>query len=115
MTNLGIKKVYRDKDYIIYISVSGDLSHSYQLVPASSERNGYIGIGYGFKDRKDANKFMVLARRYGYGSGRFKKTYDKYLKKTHFGYLPFRMALPYIKHAYGDVAKRYKKRLKEMI
>ena len=106
--------MHRDNDFIIYRSVSGDLSHGFHLVPASSERDGMIGIGFGFSSKKDAEKWMKKARKYGYRSDKFKKMYDKYLNKAKFGYLSFTQSKPYLKDAYGDKAREYRKRLKDV-
>jgi len=111
MTSLGIIKKYDDGKYIIYLSVSGDLSYSYHLALASSEDKNSIGIGYYFKSFKDAKRFLNIAKKYGYGSPKFDKMYNKYSSNLTFGYLPFKEAKPFLKEAYGDVAERYKKRL----
>jgi hypothetical protein len=114
MTTLGLNIVKREGKYIIYRAVSGDLSHAFHLVPASSESGGLIGIGYAFATKKDAEKWLNKAKKYGFGSDKFRKMYDGYLKTHNFGYLPFRSAKPFLKEAYGEVADRYRKRLKEL-
>lgn len=115
MTTLGIKVVHRDKKFVIYRHVAGDLSHGFNLVPASSERGGYIGIGFGFGSEKEARQWMKKARKYGYSSDKFQKMYDKHRDKIEFDYLSFKEAKPFLKDAYGDKADEYRKKLKKVM
>jgi hypothetical protein len=112
MTTLGINFVHKGKDFIIYRSVSGDLSHGFQLVPASSYDGKMIGIGYTFSSKKDAQEWLKKAKKYGYGSQKFRNMYEKYRDKVKFGYLSFKEAKPYLREAYGEVADKYRKKLK---
>ena len=108
MTSLGGKEVYRGNGYVVYLSVSGDLSHSYRVAPVTNPNS----VGYAFGNKKDAIRFIRVLKRYGYDTDRTNKIYDKQRDKIDFGYLSYREAKPYLKYAYGDVAEKYKRRVR---
>jgi len=111
MTTLGYKSVWRGKKYSIYLSVSGDLSHSYSLIRNSSIHGRSTSLGYPFKTKGDAKRFIKIANKYGYGSDKFRKMHERHLSNVYFGYLSYKQSLPYLEDAYGDVAEKYKRRL----
>lgn len=109
MTNLGNDIIkYIDK-YVIYLSVSGDLSHSYQVTLASSVQNGTMGVGYGFPTLKEALASVKVIKKLGYGSEAMRTWYEKTDNFGHlmrFRYLPPAKAKKYLKYAYGDYADK---------
>lgn len=111
MTTLGNPIVFRSKGYVIYQSVSGDLSYGYHLIPAEQVHHDSLGIGLAFSDLKTAKKWLDAASKIGW-----KKVCDKWDKEDmreafHSKYLTKKQAKPYLKWAYGEVADRYRKEL----
>ena len=118
MTNLGHIIRFRAKDYAIYLSISGDLSHSYQLIHSSSIKKKSIGLGYAFTSLSKAKNGLIKARKLGYGSQMFRGWYEPIGFKSKYRYLSFLEAKKYlgkrrIMEAYGEVAESYKKKLKK--
>lgn len=114
MTTLGNPIVYRSRGnkYAIYLSVSGDLSHSYQLIPTSSIHDGTMGVGYAFNTKEDAMRGLRMALKVGYGTPAFKKWYNQRSEHPdyNFSYLSEKEAKPYLRYAYGDYADSLRKK-----
>lgn len=71
-----------------------------------------MGVGFGFNSLADAKLGLKNARAWGYGSDRFRKWYERRVTSNdeyRFGYLPPRMAKPYLEDAYGDYAERLRR------
>lgn len=109
MTTLGSKIVYNGRGCYVKMDVSGDLSYGYRVVPHSKP----YSLGYTFANKKDAIAFTHIIQKYGYASDKIDSIYNKKRSRQHFKYLPYKMAKPYLRDAYGDVAEKYKKRAKK--
>jgi hypothetical protein len=117
MTSLGGGEVYRKKGYSIFLGVSGDLSHSYDLLPTKDQGGDWRGVGIHFDNLAKAKKWLDYAVEHGwkrtvnhYEAGGIGKS-ERY--KNKYGYLSYEEAKPYLESAYGERAEEYKKRLAE--
>ncbi len=117
MTTLGRGIVAHTRYNTIMLGVSGDLSHSYDVVPKYQVQN--VGLGFATK-----NKAIEFARKTGkFGWHRQYEIYRAHtditkveweeMKKYRggmFGYLPEQMAKRYAASAYGDYAEKIRKK-----
>lgn len=105
MTNLGYSRVAETKDNSIMLSVSGDLSYSYAVVP----KGEYTTIGLAFTSKERALDFSRKTGKLGWSKQIEIYRKQDLLHKQTFRYLPKHMAVKYLKYAYGDYAERLRR------
>ena len=113
MTTLDIIEIKGfPKKWLVTKEISGDLSFSYALRPASFKNPGYLmGVGIPANKLSDIRKIIKIANKHGY-----KDAYDIWYKQSvskedyHFGYLPEKEAKKYAPYAYGEYAKSIRKK-----
>lgn len=103
MTTLEYKWVARVDEFDIYHSIAGDLSHSYEVVPAGANHSGYS-----FVSLQDAKKWIPKIKKLGFGSDELYKLHREYIMSHSFGYLKGAEAKRYAQDpsAYGDYAEK---------